>query len=496
VAWNASSTPATLIAALTGAINKAASHWIAATTYDSAGSLYLQSVLAGSADDYGIAVTVKDTAGQTASFTVDFSSLSGGAPTAASGYPVYNYTVPPGGYAANGNVLAYSDAVMGDWAFQYDSLNRLTVLAPSENVPSQFSWSLGCYAYDAFGNRTLNVSNVSVDNGCSGYPSSEYSVYNGKNQLTAFRTVQSSGTPPDSVSSASFTYDPAGDVTNDGTYSYVYDGEGRLCAVGNPTSTTATAYVYDAEGRRTAKGVPSKATFSNGVLAASACNLATNGFTLSNEYLLDLSGNQVTELNNQVPLTGSQVVAWAHSNVWAGAHLTATYDLDLGTSAAAMHFHLSDPLGTRRVQTTPGLAPTSPPGQIEATFPSLPFGDGLAENPCDPNSGTCLTTADDATEHHFTGQERDVESGNDYFGARYYSRSMGRFLVPDPAGAAAANLSNPQTWNMYSYVLNNPRIFTDPSGTECVWDDGSYDAADDPQTGSAGGCSDLGGGLD
>jgi RHS repeat-associated protein len=34
--------------------------------------------------------------------------------------------------------------------------------------------------------------------------------------------------------------------------------------------------------------------------------------------------------------------------------------------------------------------------------------------------------------HHFTGKERDTESGNDYFGARYYASSMGRFMSPDP----------------------------------------------------------------
>jgi len=38
---------------------------------------------------------------------------------------------------------------------------------------------------------------------------------------------------------------------------------------------------------------------------------------------------------------------------------------------------------------------------------------------------------------HFTGKERDSESGNDYFGARYYSSAMGRFMSPDPSGLLA-----------------------------------------------------------
>jgi RHS repeat-associated protein len=60
------------------------------------------------------------------------------------------------------------------------------------------------------------------------------------------------------------------------------------------------------------------------------------------------------------------------------------------------------------------------------------------------------------TEHLFTGKERDSESGNDYFGARYYASSMGRFMSPDPGWFMEADPTNPQTWNLYSYALNNP----------------------------------------
>jgi RHS repeat-associated protein len=69
----------------------------------------------------------------------------------------------------------------------------------------------------------------------------------------------------------------------------------------------------------------------------------------------------------------------------------------------------------------------------------------------------------------FTGKERDAESGNDYFGARYYASSMGRFLSPDPGWFFATNPTNPQTWNLYSYVLNNPLNAVDPDGFDCVY---------------------------
>jgi len=65
----------------------------------------------------------------------------------------------------------------------------------------------------------------------------------------------------------------------------------------------------------------------------------------------------------------------------------------------------------------------------------------------------------------FTGKERDSETGLDYFGARYFSGAQGRFISPDPL-MASAHASNPQTWNRYSYALNNPLRFVDPDGLE------------------------------
>src|SRR5580698_11303674 len=69
----------------------------------------------------------------------------------------------------------------------------------------------------------------------------------------------------------------------------------------------------------------------------------------------------------------------------------------------------------------------------------------------------------------FTGKERDTESGNDYFGARYYASSMGRFSSPDPSGLMYADQTNPQSLNLYSYALNNPLKYTDPTGLYCTY---------------------------
>lgn len=63
----------------------------------------------------------------------------------------------------------------------------------------------------------------------------------------------------------------------------------------------------------------------------------------------------------------------------------------------------------------------------------------------------------------FTGKERDAESGLDNFGARYNASSLGRFMTPDPT-MKIVNRLNPQTWNRYAYVINNPLKFIDPLG--------------------------------
>ena len=69
----------------------------------------------------------------------------------------------------------------------------------------------------------------------------------------------------------------------------------------------------------------------------------------------------------------------------------------------------------------------------------------------------------DDIRQRYTGYERDAESGLDYAQARYYNSSHGRFTSPDPT-LLSANGFNPQSWNRYAYVLNNPLMYTDPLG--------------------------------
>ncbi|MFI5097271.1 MAG: RHS repeat domain-containing protein [Candidatus Acidiferrales bacterium] len=64
----------------------------------------------------------------------------------------------------------------------------------------------------------------------------------------------------------------------------------------------------------------------------------------------------------------------------------------------------------------------------------------------------------------FTSYERDAESGNDYAQARYYVNRLARFSSPDPAGLAAVDSTNPQSWNQFAYVLDDPSDLVDPAG--------------------------------
>jgi len=246
-------------------------------------------------------------------------------------------------------------------------------------------------------------------------------------------------------------YDAAGNVLYDQINHYLYDPEGRLCAVSyfNGTTTEYMLYLYDGEGRRVAK--VSNPTFS--------CTPSTDSM-LQETYLLGPSGQHITELG--------PAGAFLRSNVYANGQLLATY------TNGGTYFALNDWLGSKRVV-------TNYDGVEAQMCMNLPFGDEL------------MCSAPDLSEQHFTGQIHDQETGNDYFNARYYGSSTGRFLSPDPSGLSYADPTNPQSLNLYSYVLNNPLRNIDPSGEECVWDDGSFDSADDPQTGSAGGCTGQGG---
>jgi RHS repeat-associated protein len=105
----------------------------------------------------------------------------------------------------------------------------------------------------------------------------------------------------------------------------------------------------------------------------------------------------------------------------------------------------------------------------------LPFGEELYAG----MSGRTTTQGytGDSTRQHFTGYEADGETGLNFAEARYQSNLQGRFTSVDPFGASAS-VGNPQSFNRYSYVNNNPSNLTDPTGMQAYDASNSYtDAA-------------------
>ena len=145
------------------------------------------------------------------SFTGTSGTLSGGSAGTFSPATIYGYSIPTPatsttGYAGNGNLLSYSDQVNGQWSASYDTLNRLSTATITANPNVTYSW-----IYDSFGNRESQSPNGDA-----------VSYAPGNNRILTY------------------TYDAAGNVQDDGSNQYGYDGEGRVCVVYNETLHTYT----------------------------------------------------------------------------------------------------------------------------------------------------------------------------------------------------------------------------------------------------------------
>jgi RHS repeat-associated protein len=140
--------------------------------------------------------------------------------------------------------------------------------------------------------------------------------------------------------------------------------------------------------------------------------------------------------------------------------------------ASGTQYLFADTLGSTRMVITS----TSTSTCVTSRLDYLPFGYevpssvGLRQNITDACAGQSWPTYSDdpVFRQKFTGKERDAETGLDYFLARYYSGAQGRFTSPDDVMFSGQTAKDPQSWNLYSYVLNNPLRFVDPTGRECV----------------------------
>lgn len=326
---------------------------------------------------------------------------------------LYGFAINSYDYA--GNVTGYTDTVNGTWSASYDNLNRLTgafFTAPGASTMHSMNWN-----YDPWGNRLSQT----IDTG--GFQTSTMSPGSNRIASSSWSNAGSSGT-------AAFTYDAVGNVTGDGQNIYMYDVEGHLCASQPAIGGVVTQYIYDAEGNRTSKG----STGSTQIACLNAVSI--NDFIPTTTYL----ANQ----------------EYSFESYWYPTILVRTYVPGAVIDAdGTIHYQLSDWLGNRRMQ-------VSAAGVVEGTYANLPFGDGLAIN------------GDASVPKHFTGKERDTETstanghdGLDYFGARYDSSNIGRWTQPDFANGSPipfAEMDMPQSFDLYTYVGNNPLSGIDPDG--------------------------------
>jgi len=366
----------------------------------------LTSKTTGTAGNVSISCSAAHSGSTPISFTPTCSGMNGG--TAGSGSAsIYSYSIPANsGYATNGDLVNVTDSVTGGWSYGYDNLNRLTSATGASGTYNQAFGVSGIgvtWTYDSFGNRkSQSSSSANIPSEAANYTSST-------NQFTTT-----------SAAPGGVTYDNAGNITYDGVNTYKYDAEDRVCAVFSQVGGFTT-YVYDGEGNRVAKGS----------IGSLSCSMT--GFVVSNSYIYGAKNELLTQMN-----AGG---VWDHSNVYAEGGLLATYH-DTNT-----YLEFNDWLGTKRAE-------VSAAGCLE-TWGNLGFGDDLSP------VGNCP----DAAPQHYTGKERDTESGLDYMEARYYGSSMGRFMSPDPI-LSSGHDDDPQTWNKYAYARNNPLRYSDPTGLD------------------------------
>jgi RHS repeat-associated protein len=204
-----------------------------------------------------------------------------------------------------------------------------------------------------------------------------------------------------------FGYDLSGNTQSDGTIGYTYDAESQI------KTAAGVTYLYDGSGRRVSKSSGKLYWYGSGgeILAETTAAGAT-----LNEYIF-FGGKRVAML----PAGGNP------------------------------EYYAEDFLGSSRVTTTNN-------GTVCYDADFYPYG----------GERSYTNNCPSANVYKFEGKERDTETGNDDFGARYYSNRFGRWLSADwssvPVAVPYANLTNPQTLNLYAMVSDDPETFADLDG--------------------------------
>ncbi|HSP17251.1 MAG TPA: RHS repeat-associated core domain-containing protein [Thermoanaerobaculia bacterium] len=312
-----------------------------------------------------------------------------------------------GAYSYDGSGNIYSIGPNGDGItsyYQYDSLLRLR---RAEVGTRTETWD-----YDGFGNIT--------------------NIWNSTTNTTIQLPVDSA---TNKFSGVQYAYD-AGSLTEDGTFHYRYDPFDMMTERWSGGADDQV-YVYTASDERI--GVR---------------NSAAGKWIWS---IRDEGGRALREYEEWADLPTWPWI-WIRDHVYRGDKLLGAQRVV--EEGGQMHVHL-DHLGTPRLT-------TGPLGGLIAQNDYAPFGAELS------SPAQLQARGYDREEpFKFTGHERDSTSNFssntqyfDYMHARYYSSAWGRFLSVDPNLDVDEAMHEPQMWNRYAYVGNNPLKYTDPNGRE------------------------------
>jgi len=220
---------------------------------------------------------------------------------------------------------------------------------------------------------------------------------------------------------STMAYDAAGNVIGDGSgHAFVFDAENRI------TGVPGLTYTYDAYGRRIAKSSGINYWYGPGKMPLAETDSSANW-----TYYIMFGGRRLAGYVPQPAPAGPDIKYFITDHL----NSTGMFVDKAGTTAAIVEDNDFYPWGGRVT--------------------------GLGKN-----------TSNNTIE--FTGRYRD-ETGLDYFGARYYSSSVGRFMSPDwsatPTNVPYSHFDDPQSLNLYSYVENRPTVLVDPDGHEEVASD-------------------------
>lgn len=387
----------------------------------------------------------------------------------------YNSAAQPTAAADNANEISYVSgglyAPHGALAFRTSGVNY-TILYNSRLQPC-WSWAGSgtslplndaCTATATTGTiLDLKYSyNLGADNGDvvgitndQDTTRSQTFLYDSLNRISRAYTSSTYSNSPANCWGELFNYDQWGNFLSIGVSSSAYTGCNQqslnVLVNGSNQISSPSGYVYDADGNLITVPAPGAASYSY-----NAENEMTS--TAGVNYIYDGDGHRVEKSNGKLYWYGNAGKVLEETDL--SGNLTSEYVFFGGTRVARrdspsnnIFYYFGDQLGTSRAIVQSGQ--TSP--CYDADF--FPFGGEHAlVNTCPQN-------------YKFTGKERDSESNLDNFEARYYSSQIGRMQSPDPLSVSSnmADSENPQSWNMYSYVLNNPLSATDPDGLDCIY---------------------------